>query len=1567
MADLEFRADPLIDPGQAAPQQPKPTFSPSRATIWADAFSTETIFGAARTYDFPPEEGFDPWSNGRLDKASSAMTYALAPARSEAEFQARLAHFNEMEFKRQRLADAGTEGVIASMTMGVLGDPTTYLPFVGAIKGATSTMQGARRGAALAGGSAFVGEAALQGADPGRDITSLVAAPVFGGMIGAGAGALIYRSAKKEADAAAHLATRLEELRKMREASGDAVVLDTSGVPAIVPGVPSTVEADLAKWHKPSAGKIRAQLETAFPGDTLLLRSFDALPSHLKDNVGEFFVSPHTRADGVRGEYNILEDALSIFGGDQPAFTAAHEFGHRASLWSQPRTVKSLFRLFQEDILNNPNIASNAERLPGKVLDDDATGSDVLRRLVYDTDFNEWYANNFADLVLRIARGEAPALNTPLERGMWNSVSEFFVETLSYIKNFARSDEEKDALLAKLKGRIDRQIRLSVQEIDGKLPDAEIRWERMNKFRELSKEEFLRIFSELGKTLGQNSNITKLAAEAKEKNNEKNKTEIIAQHIFQIAGLKVDKYGIRLMGHSDDLVRNFATDIAKGLNLGTTYTAYLDKNFPKWRAMRGAGSDITELFNYLNRTGYGADVEVQRDLDAIKAILPKMQELADEMRVNGKIEGLADLPLHDRSSLFDYLLEAIRHGSEGTQFPHDISKLDVFGDSPIKYSLSPSQAQMARPEDWRAAKTGVGIENLPILLGNRLLKYSNPGVREAGLKLLSYGGFLQNEIDGKGVARAASVEANMAVNWHQKLAQAIFAIDEGYLNYRRAVGETRIGKHINLMIDDLVHGRNGAMRQDEFRSEVFRAMYSGDEHANPVVAEVARSLRPLFDEIGESANKQRLFTYEQRKIAEGISAEIEELTKQLEKLQKDHVDAARAGQRARRKDDGDWAEQTKSEQLHIANEASERMSRIESQMSPLEKRIAARQSHLKDIEAEIKRIESGGWKDPKGDKSYVPRFFDRAKVRDNLPDVRERITNYYVSRRVPPDKIEELVDAEIARLLNQNEFRALYDDPSKIRSANLRTRDMPSDVLHDYLETDIEKVMRHYVRTMTADIEISRAFNEDFDLAKTLTAIQDDYHARIKAETNPATARKLAEEMNEAMTDLRGARDLVRGTYGIPTDPDAMHWRVFKGMRTFNYLTMMGGVALSALPDVVRPIMVQGLSDTFKYGIKPLFNNLDAIKMTKAESHAAGLALDMVLYTRMSAFLDFGPGMGGKASAFERNLTNAGSAFSLLNLLNPWTDIVKMWSGAIIGSSMLDMTWKLGRHGEFTDETLRVLNRAGINDSTAKEIAEQFAKYGDIRIGKGEAMRPVIEAAKRAGQDSDALLERWVEKVRSQGGVWLANTELWDNQKAAMAFRNALHEDVNRTIVTPGIGDKSLFMSTEMGRTIFQFKGFALSSTQRVLVAGLQESDSKFWTGAAAITAAGMVADYLKTEVQYRKDWNRKTMADMIVSAIDRGGLMGIFADANTILEKLTNNQMGARPLLGDKGRATMGSTKIGAIAGPSAAQGVNFYGVLNDVVSGKANERTATTMRMLMPGAGLFYLQPPMEALGIP
>ena len=44
--------------------------------------------------------------------------------------------------------------------------------------------------------------------------------------------------------------------------------------------------------------------------------------------------------------------------------------------------------------------------------------------------------------------------------------------------------------------------------------------------------------------------------------------------------------------------------------------------------------------------------------------------------------------------------------------------------------------------------------------------------------------------------------------------------------------------------------------------------------------------------------------------------------------------------------------------------------------------------------------------------------------------------------------------------------------------------------------------------------------------------------------------------------------------------------------------------------------------------------------------------------------------------------------------------------------------------------------------------------------------------------------------------------------KASFKWKNALNQNVDRIIITPGAGDRALWTSTELGSLITQFKGY---------------------------------------------------------------------------------------------------------------------------------------------------------------
>src|SRR5690606_20424804 len=130
--------------------------------------------------------------------------------------------------------------------------------------------------------------------------------------------------------------------------------------------------------------------------------------------------------------------------------------------------------------------------------------------------------------------------------------------------------------------------------------------------------------------------------------------------------------------------------------------------------------------------------------------------------------------------------------------------------------------------------------------------------------------------------------------------------------------------------------------------------------------------------------------------------------------------------------------------------------------------------------------------------------------------------------------------------------------------------------------------------------------------------------------------------------------------------------------------------------------------------------------------------------------------------------------------------------------------------GAASPKEIRKLAAAGINADLAQRITAQFSKHGD-----------------------------------TQSGVLLAKAAAWDDRLAREAFRSAVVRDVDRIIVTPG-QDKPLWMSTELGKTIGQFKSFSVSSMQRTMLAGIQQRDAATLNGTLLMLALGAATSALQ-------------------------------------------------------------------------------------------------------------------------
>lgn len=508
-----------------------------------------------------------------------------------------------------------------------------------------------------------------------------------------------------------------------------------------------------------------------------------------------------------------------------------------------------------------------------------------------------------------------------------------------------------------------------------------------------------------------------------------------------------------------------------------------------------------------------------------------------------------------------------------------------------------------------------------------------------------------------------------------------------------------------------------------------------------------------------------------------------------------------------------------------------------------------------------------------------------------------------------------------------------------------RVLDIPSSMIADFLETDIEKLMMMYTRTMAPDIELAAKFGEfapDMGRNPEFLKLQEEYDARVKfydqemaAGRDPVTHRKrtftpeqmdkkrkeLAKEYADVRRDLEAVIGRLRHTWGVPPNPQGFAARAAKIALNLNVLRLMGGVTVSSIPDIAQPILKYGLLHTFKSSYLPMIKGLGVMQATKRELQLAGVALDTVLHSRAMQLYDIGDYMV-RGTPFEKALEFGTSKMGILAAFDYWTVAMKQVAGAASNARLMD--------------ALSIV--AGGEKAGAREIEK------------------ATEFLAANGINADLANEIWRQTLRPGGGakingVWLPNTEAWDNAGGAVdAYRAALAREVDSTIITPGV-ERPLWMDSSLtGRLLGQFKSFGMSSTFMTTMASLQRRDMAAVTGSMISLALGTLSYYIYANLaggKAKEDMDKAiatgNWGKFADEAIARSGLIGVGGDVQSILSEIP----GAAPFVtftGDRvTRRGGGSGLVDALAGPSA----DLANSIANVISG-AHDPTKSTLHQL-------------------
>jgi len=457
-----------------------------------------------------------------------------------------------------------------------------------------------------------------------------------------------------------------------------------------------------------------------------------------------------------------------------------------------------------------------------------------------------------------------------------------------------------------------------------------------------------------------------------------------------------------------------------------------------------------------------------------------------------------------------------------------------------------------------------------------------------------------------------------------------------------------------------------------------------------------------------------------------------------------------------------------------------------------------------------------------------------------------------------------------------------------------RTFGIRDELIEEFLEDDIEHIMRRYTRNVAGQIEMKKRFG-NLHLKNHFEAISDEFNGlRQEVHYSDKSPKQKQKEINklekqeaDAIRDLQFARDKVLGRY--EQDLDSSGWaRTVDAALSWQYMTSLGGVLVTSLSDAWRTPMVQGFGHVFGKQLPALIAGNKGIKINRDLARKyAGIA-EIINNSRLAHMAGLNDPFS-VSTPTEIAIQKMTDRFSKLTGLPYWNQFWKEFAGTVIIDRALDNMIK------------------GIDNLSAKEVRWlRSLGLGDMATG---AKQLQAEGA--------------IEKVQ---GLWTINPDKMPGPLMDLFFAG-VKKEIDTTIVSKGIGDAPLFAETKLGRIATQFKSFGAASNQRMLIRGMQDDLGNFTAGMAGMITTGMFIYMLKQlEAGREIDDNPGTW---LAEGIDRSGMFFLFFEANNIVEKI--GRPGVYQALDAKAPASRFASRnaVGALAGPLFGSATDLFTVL--------------------------------------
>jgi hypothetical protein len=557
-----------------------------------------------------------------------------------------------------------------------------------------------------------------------------------------------------------------------------------------------------------------------------------------------------------------------------------------------------------------------------------------------------------------------------------------------------------------------------------------------------------------------------------------------------------------------------------------------------------------------------------------------------------------------------------------------------------------------------------------------------------------------------------------------------------------------------------------------------------------------------------------------------------------------------------------------------------------------------------------------------GAPSYFPRVYDMPMVLNRQTDLELRLRDWFTNnpkldeKGVPADRSPpEVTDAVRDTINNIMGMPKGATDLGSVKNPSVlkaRSLDVPDSILKPYLSSDFEHVTTSYNHTVLPQLEMRRTFGST-DLTKELQGVSDAYKIKQNYATSDDVKARLSKQEHADLADLTLLRDRALNQTGARNN-EALGWvRAAEGFRAYNVGRSLGGQLFSALPDWGRIVGRYGLWNTSRRTASFILNS-DFRNLSKADSLRFGTAVDNILHTRMHSLDGVGDGLAGsKLGVWMHNQT---ARFMKYSGILGWDSAMRNLSAQLEQDALHRLVYK----GNISTLERAKLAAHGVGDAEIPAIREQWQKYGS-----------------------------------NEQGLNRARTELWDNKDAAARVEQAVQRAASSNAFFVGKGDLPATVfgiapaNSQVGKALLQFKGFAMSSVNRLaipLAQGIAHGDAKAANGLAIMLALGGLRYYLKERAAGREpDMSPKNLGmEMVLGS----GVLTFLPDLWAPVGSMLHLPIGSKFKDHDPLETAMGPT-FGEVA--------LLIKTITQMSKGNISAADIHKLRQLLPYQNLFYL----------